>query len=217
MILSLFERIKKLIRKIIGHSICFYCKQNEGKAFFCDACLSSFPFPVPLLLKKTKLIIYSLGRYDGFLRFVVNQKYRKNPLAYYALQDKIIELFKIYQLQDSFDIILPVPKSSSSRVAHGFNPAEIIARIISKKFCKEIFLSVYTKQYKTRQVGLKNEERSRNKKNIFFISTSDSIILENKKILIVDDVYTTGATIEAMRDTLKKISCCSAMVFVLAR
>ncbi len=215
--MSLFDRIKELIRKIIGHDICFYCKKNGEKSFFCDSCLSSFPFPVPLLLKKTKLVIYSLGRYDGFLRFVVNQKYRKNVLAYYALQDKIIEFFRMYKLEDSFDIILPIPKSSSSRVTHGFNPAEIIARIIGENFRKEVFLSVYTRQYKARQVGLKNEERSRNKKNIFFISTSDSIILENKKILIVDDVYTTGATIEAMRDALKKISCCSAMVFVLAR
>ena len=217
MIVGFFKRIKEQIKKILGHNICSYCKQNEEKTFFCHACLSSFQLSVPLLLKKTKLIVYSLGRYDGFLRFVVNQKYRKNALPYYALEDKIIELFKVYQLQDSFDIVLPVPKACSSRLAHGFNPAEIIARMISEQFSKEIFVSVYTKQYKTRQVGLTNEERSRNKKNIFFISTSDSIILENKKILIVDDVYTTGATIEAMRDALKKISSCSVMVFVLAR
>lgn len=217
MIKSLILLIKKIFESLFGHLVCLHCKQNQTKKIFCHPCVSKTPFPVPWFQRGLKLFVYSLGRYDGFLRFVVNQKYRKNVLAYYALEERIIELFHTYKLDDLFDIVIPVPKASLSRISQGFNPAEVIAMMIKEKFAKDIFLAVYTKKCKQRQVGLENQERKKNIKDVFYILPSDGMILQHKRILIIDDVYTTGATIAALVDALKEISFHSITVFVLAR
>lgn len=148
---------------------------------------------------------------------MVNQKYCRNPLAYYGIQEKVYELFKLYKLFDLFDIIVPVPKSTLSRMKHTFNPAQLIAEMIATEFQKDIFSDIWTKKLKKRQVGQKYAQRKENNKNIFFLSDSKKYFLKGKRILILDDVYTTGATISGLVDALRDTGYVSIVVFVLAK
>lgn len=216
-LIRFFKYIKETILKLVFHEFCGYCKNKiTYKEIFCHSCLNSLPLTIPKFEKKNKILIYYLGKYDGFLRFIVNQKYHKNNIAYYGLEKKIQDFFKLYKLIDNFDIIIPVPKFSLSKIKQTFNQNVILAEIIQNIYNKKIFDKIYTKQFKSRQVTASYAIRKKNNKNIFFIPDSYKHFLEQKKILIIDDVYTTGATIESMLDAIKNISYCSVSVFVLA-
>lgn len=206
------------IKKLFFDNICAFCRKKNTKnvSCLCEQCLNSLPLIIPKFHQKTKILIYALGKYDGVMKFITRSKYKRNTLLYYALEEKILLFLEFYQILINIDIILPIPKFSLSRIKHSFNPNEIIANIIQKKYKIPIFYSLFTKKFKTQQVTLSIKERKSKDKDIFIIPESQKIILKNKKILLIDDVYTTGATIEAARNALKNISYESITVFVLA-
>jgi predicted amidophosphoribosyltransferase len=216
-IISFILRVFQKCKNVLIHPLCFHCKKNKTKSFFCFPCVDSFVLTVPFFHKKSSFLVYYLGRYDGLLRSAITQKYKQNPLPFYDLKKNIISFFQFYFLKESFDIIIPVPKSCSSRISQSFNPAEIVSEMIREHFTAEMFLFVFRKRYTARQVTLHFFERRKKVKDIFFITPSQKMNLENKKILIVDDVYTTGATIEAMIDSLHGVGYRSITIFVLAR
>jgi len=104
----------------------------------------------------------------------------------------------------NFDIILPVPLHPKKQHIRGYNQSEKIAegilqvipdkKIDTKSVERVIFTETQTKKSKF--------ERWDNVKNIFEVKRRQK--LENKKILIVDDVLTTGSTIEALSATIEK-------------
>lgn len=208
-------------KKLFLHNYCQYCQIKIIKEdIFCPSCLNSIGIFVPKFHKKTKILVYSLGKYDGILKFIVTQKYRKNKLVYYALEEKIKIIFDLYKIIDNIDVIIPIPKFSLSRITHSFNPNDIIIEMINKNYSIKdnikIFSEVYTKKFKAQQVKLKIIEREKNNKNVFTVPNLEKKKLIDQRILFIDDVYTTGATLDALLDELKNISYKSITVFVIA-
>lgn len=102
------------------------------------------------------------------------------------------------------DVIIPLPLFERKEKMRGFNQSEIIcngiAEIINKPVIKnnvvrKIFTETQTKKHRL--------ERWKNVENIFFVTKPSE--LEGKHILLVDDVITTGATIEACGSEILKI------------
>ena len=102
-----------------------------------------------------------------------------------------------------FDLVIAVPMSALSELLRGFNQSFEIADIVSKSIHTPLRSNILMKKpgIKT-QSGLNRKERIENVKNAFYVKNSKHI--EDKTILLIDDVFTTGSTINACAKALKK-------------
>jgi ComF family protein len=99
------------------------------------------------------------------------------------------------------DYIIPVPMHPKKRVLRGFNQAEVFADGLSETMHTPLELSVLKKIKMTEtQTKLSRLERMNNTDDVFHVTTAS--LLSNKNILIVDDVMTSGATLESCANAL---------------
>ena len=97
--------------------------------------------------------------------------------------------------------------------SRGFNQADLIARELSQHFGVPIDHSTLIKHSSTsKQMGLSRKERLKNQLGAFRCTAA-----ENKHILLVDDVMTTGATLEAASRALLKAGAAQVDAIVIAR
>ena len=102
------------------------------------------------------------------------------------------------------DLIIPVPLHRKRLIMRGFNQSECIAQGISKATKIPVETKVIKRTVNTSTQTAKNkQDRTTNMENVFeLISTKE---LENKHVLLVDDVITTGATIESLAKSIENI------------
>ncbi|OGW56791.1 MAG: hypothetical protein A2Z09_01720 [Nitrospirae bacterium RBG_16_43_8] len=112
------------------------------------------------------------------------------------------------------DGIIPVPLSKSALRERGFNQSLLMAKVISKKLKTPLYMDILLKRKDTLpQVGLSSKERMKNLKGVF--KTSGKI---NKlRLLLLDDVMTTGATARECSKTLMSAGAKEVIVITLAR
>ena len=120
-------------------------------------------------------------------------------------------------LGESRDILtMPVPLHPRRLRERGFNQSLVLARYVARKLDTALdFLSLRRVKYTTPQTGLGRKERRKNVKNAFQLKTPDAV--EDRTILLVDDVFTTGNTLNECARVLKKGGCEKVLCLVLAR
>lgn len=145
-------------------------------------------------------------KYEGIIREEII-KYKFNEKSYnYKMFANILlsEKNTCYKIQQ-YDIILPVPISKTRRKERGYNQSELIAKEISQKLNKQYSKNIlYKTKNTTAQSTLNKEQREQNAKGVYEISNIEKI--KNKKVLLVDDIYTTGSTVNECCRILKKAS-----------
>lgn len=104
----------------------------------------------------------------------------------------------------NFDLVIPVPLHVKKYRKRGYNQAALIAKEISKKYNityseKAVKRAVMT----TPQKELGYEERKNNLKNAFIID-DNSVLLDCRRILVVDDIFTTGATVDSVARIIRE-------------
>ena len=100
------------------------------------------------------------------------------------------------------DILIPIPLSKRKLKSRGFNQSEEIDKELSKELKIPVIADCLIKIKETpAQMELSGEERQENIKGVFEVIKKEKI--QGKKILLVDDVYTTGATMEECAKILK--------------
>jgi competence protein ComFC len=116
---------------------------------------------------------------------------------------------------EDISMIIPVPLHPRKQKKRGFNQSEIIARGIASKINADVQPSVlYRKSFSGTQTRKSKYERWENVESIFAIKNYD--LIKNKHILLVDDVITTGATIEACAQVLLRVEGVSVSVVAVA-
>ncbi len=119
----------------------------------------------------------------------------------------------VFDLSGS-DGIVPVPLSIRSLRKRGFNQSLLIARVISKKLNVPLLMDNLRKIKETPpQIGLSARERLLNLKNVFEVRGS----IKGLRLLLVDDVMTTGATVAECSKELMKAEAKEVTVITLAR
>ncbi len=146
-------------------------------------------------IKVKKIFIY---RYDGIIRkMLINYKF--NDASYLAdlFSYLIKNNKKIYDILKTYDIILPVPLHRKRKLERGYNQTELIAKKLGLKYEKDCLVKV-----KNIKPQSKNNAKNRRIeiKDVFQIQNIEKI--RNKKVLILDDIYTTGATANECIKTL---------------
>lgn len=104
-----------------------------------------------------------------------------------------------------FDVVVPTPLSKERLRERGFNQAELIAKDIAKQFHAPCVSNALKKCRDTeRQSELDMHQRDRNVRGAFALSSPDAV--RGKKVLLVDDIFTTGATMREAAKTLSAVS-----------
>lgn len=159
-----------------------YCSTCKGRLIFTDKARSVFNYqkPVDALIRKAK---YDNKRYllDMFAEHLAN--------AY----------FKNYF---NADYLCFVPMTKKREKNRGYNQSKILAEKLSQKTGVPVFYEVEKIKDTQNQAKLSAEARRKNLTDAFKVI--DKKTITGKKILIIDDVTTTGATAEAVATKLKK-------------
>jgi competence protein ComFC len=153
--------------------------------------------------------VFIAGLYENSLKTVIGRlKYHRAIAAVAALAPLLSEILP----PEKWDAIVPVPSTSSRHRARGYNPAALLSRQLTL-VSGAPHLPVLRRIGQARQVGAKRAERLTQLTGSFYTTTS----LEGMRILLVDDVVTTGATIHECARTLRDSGAQSVDAVVLAR
>ncbi len=154
-----------------------------------------------------------LEKSTAFIRFQKGGKIQNvlHALKYKGIKSVGITLGEMAALEiqesgffEDIDLMVPIPIHHIKRKKRGYNQSELIANGISNITEMEVNSVVLKKVLNTQsQTRKKRIERWENVNSTFRISDKES--LKNKHILMIDDVVTTGATIEAVANELNKL------------
>jgi ComF family protein len=193
--------------QICAPSYCVYCQIfTKERTFLCHECIDLI---IPIATKqffiteKYQATVFAVSDYQDPLRLLTLGKYYKNRVASVQLAELVWECTDL-KYQD-FDIIVPIPLHWSRYAWRWFNQSQIMAEVISKKSGKPV-ASLLKRQRRTIfQTGLSYAQRAQNLKEAFVLQKNVQQYKESK-ILIVDDVLTTGATLYEAGHTVTKIN-----------
>jgi ComF family protein len=116
----------------------------------------------------------------------------------------------------AYDVIMPVPLHVSRLRWRGFNQAQLLAKPLARRAGVSVDpLSIERVRPTRPQVELSEAERQRNVAHAFRVTRPECV--RQRRILLVDDVYTTGATVDECSRELKRAGAASVDVLVLAR
>jgi competence protein ComFC len=114
-----------------------------------------------------------------------------------------------------FDMLVPVPLGRERMRTRGYNQSDLIAKPVAKKLNLPYSLQALIRIKETKsQVGLSAAERRNNLSGAF---EADRSICQDKIVLLVDDIATTGATLNACAAALKQAGAVNVFCFTVAR
>jgi ComF family protein len=152
--------------------------------------------------------------YSGPIRQAIHQlKYSRDITLGHILSRPMLGL--LGQVGWQVDLIIPIPLSRQRARQRGYNQSTFLAAPLA--IATEIPLrpaALSRVRETTAQVGLSGPQRRENVKNAF---KAESSLVGGKRILIIDDVTTTGATMEACANALKSAGANTVFGLTLAR
>ena len=221
------KKIKKIAYKILDiiyPKQCIIC----GKIYteiICDECYYKNIFPI--VKKQCRIERYNNKYFDEHL-YIFKYKdeirkllidYKFNEKAY--LRDLFIKILikneKIYGKIKKYDIIIPIPIHKKRKRKRGYNQSELISIVLANQLENlELACDILVKQKNTKpQSSLNKDERQQNVKGVYGIKNKYKIA--NKRIILFDDIYTTGATVNECSRILKINGAKEILVFTIAK
>lgn len=161
---------------------------------------------------------YALGPYQGKLReAVVRVKYPHEHALAISLGQLLASKISLSQsFHPTNTVVVPIPTTWLSRLVRGVNTPDYIAAPIGRDWQLPVFPDLLHCRHKVnKQSSLSPRERLRNIRNAFRVSKSYNI--EGAQVILVDDVMTTGATVNEAARVLSASGASRITVLVLAR
>lgn len=167
---------------------------------------------------KPNLGIYSATTYDGVVKESIHRfKFNKRKKLAQPLGVLLVNYLgrKPGLELEELDGIIPVPLHQKRLRERGFNQVELLARTLSRYFELPVTPALERTRPTQPQFDLKREERFNNVKGAFRVIDPKAVY--NKKVLLLDDIYTTGSTISECGRVLKNAGARRVEVLTLAR
>jgi ComF family protein len=194
-------------RSLFRHEnyLCNHCRLNLPKSHYhrqAETPLSStFYGRVPLLHACCFYLYEKSGRVQKMLHAI---KYQDQKELAKFIGNLYAEELKADHAIEEVDVIVPIPLHRKKLKSRGFNQSEWFAKGLSEGLGKEIESTKLQRVIDTKtQTRKKKYERWENVEGIFELNEPETFY--GKHVLLVDDVITTGATIEAAWMALKKV------------
>lgn len=219
MLSSLFKNFLTLMHDAIAPAQCASCKVLlPERDVFCASCAQRIQLvgSVDLLVTATKRVpIYAVGAYTDPLKKLINAKSFSQRATSTQLGELVARHAMI--LQKPIDVVVPIPLHWTRYAWRGYNQSEEIARVVAKArgvpVCHELMRSRKTEY----QAECSRAERTLNVLGAFALSDAGKKMLAGKHVALVDDVFTTGATMEAAARVIYAAKPASVCALVVAR
>ena len=165
-------------------------------------------------IKETQIHIF---QYKELVRkLIIQYKFNGKSYLYKTFCEFIVKNKKAFDFIKSYDIIIPVPIHKKRYRARGYNQSELISKELARRCQLKCYNDILIKKVNNNaQSTLNKNERLENVKNVYKIIKPEKI--NNKKVLIFDDIYTTGATVQACALELKKAHTKEIGILTLAK
>ena len=156
---------------------------------------------------------YAYGSYEGPLQKLIQ-------LFKYAKVESLAEPLSRLLVQSipfggNFDAVMAMPMHWRKQWERGFNQAELLAAPVARRYGVKLSHHLRRARYTKAQAGLNETERRQNLKNSFLVKRPAE--LSGKRVLLIDDVFTTGATLRAAAAALKAGGAARVTALTLAR
>lgn len=152
---------------------------------------------------------------DEVVNVVHKMKYNSVPDLADKLANFLVEAYA--RLDVNADIITFVPMHKEKQKARGYNQAELLAKFVAEKFKIPCLDLTYKIKDNPTQTALGFKERKENIKNVFEFNSVYKPDIKNKTILLIDDIFTTGATCNELTKIIKNAGAKDVFVLTLAR
>ena len=184
-----YPQVCSICGKLSTKSLCNKCKVKLKKEFLFKT--DSYTEE----LNKNFIEHYYFFKYEDLIRSqIISFKFHEKPYIYKTISYFIKNNQKSFENLKKYDIIVVVPISKKRKKERGYNQSELLAKEISKIIDAEILPNILYKIKNTvPQSSLNKKQREENAKGAYKAKNCQKI--ENKKILLIDDIYTTGNTI----------------------
>ena len=161
--------------------------------------------------------LYCALKYENVVREkIIKYKFNENSYLYKTFAKIIIKNKKVYGFLKLYDIIISVPMYKIKKSVRGYNQSELLASEIAKQmelsFEKDVLIKIKNTKV---QSTLTRTQRVENVKNAFFVT--DDTKIKDKKIILIDDIYTTGSTVNECSKILKRAGAKEICVVTIAK
>ena len=156
-------------------------------------------------------------RYEGQIRkLIIDYKFNDKAYLYKMFVNFLLKNKKIFENIKNYDTIIPVPISKKRKNERGYNQSLLISRNIAEKTNLELMNNCLIKTKNIiEQSKLNKEDRLQNIQGVYDLKNKK--LLENRKILLIDDIYTTGSTANECSKTLRAANPDKVGILVLAK
>jgi len=202
----ILNKVITTLKNIIAPTHCVSCKIFIPQNFLCNKCLSSIKPIATVRLpvtKKYQVPLFAVADYQEPLRSILLKKGHRDRLASEQLGNLLWQMSDVRYVD--FDIIVPVPLHWTKYAWRWFNQSEELSKIVSKKSGKPVVHLLNRKRITQSQAGLSRAKRLLNLKDAFVLS-DNAQDYKHAKILLIDDVMTTGTTLQSCLKQLIKLS-----------
>ena len=201
------ENILEEIIKLIYPPVCAFCGKID-KNYLCENCRKNLQKlgKVHIVRYKNKFFnehIY-MFKYEKYIREkILNYKFNDKPYYYKTFTKIFTTNKKMCDILKSYDIIIPVPIHKKRYKTRGYNQSELISKELAHMCQVKCYTDVLIKMVNNQvQSTLNKNERLENVKDVYKLIKPEKI--NNKNVLIFDDIYTTGSTVMSCAKELEK-------------
>ncbi len=215
------DKFTNFILDLLFPKFCLNC-QKEGD-YLCEDCqatleISGFHqrYPTSRLTDLYFALNYQKPLIQNIIKLFKYEPFVKDLSK--ILSSLIIYHFQLLDNKPNFSdyVLIPMPLARNRLKWRGFNQAEEIGKELSKFFKIPLLNNTLVKIKETLpQVELVGKARKENIKGVFLLNNEN--LIKNRKILLIDDVYTTGATMEEAAQVLKTAKAKEIIGIVVAR
>lgn len=182
-----------MVRGLFAADGCCMCKkESAGQFHLCESCLETLSFIGEEIYSEKSFPVYALLRENRAASFMIEGLKFREERFWARVFGEMAADFCRHKNLGPFDAVVCVPTSAKKRRIRGYNPPGLIARELAARmhlpFEEDLYL---TKKVKD-QIGLGAKARAINVRGAFGARDASS-----KHILLLDDTYTTGATMKA--------------------
>jgi ComF family protein len=157
-----------------------------------------------MMRRKYFTMARALGAFEGSLQVAIHRwKYEGKTHLTPFFAEWMAEGLNRYWEPHSLDFLIPVPLHAQRLRERGFNQALLLAKELSRRTAIPYFKTILKKKKSTLpQVNLSGVEREKGLRGAFQVVEKEELL--GKSVLLVDDVYTTGATVNECSKVLVK-------------